>query len=70
MAAVGGESQTGDILVVAAEYGQQSTCRHLGQTKEGFSGERPEPRAELGSCSHLPQVEGVSHGGNQVEAIG
>lgn len=33
VAAVGGEAQTGDILVVTAEHGQQRTCRHLDQSQ-------------------------------------
>lgn len=72
MAAVAGEPQTGDILVVAAEYSQQSTCGHLDQSGEGVSREARAMAegAELGSFSHLPQIEGVGHGGNEVEAVG
>lgn len=71
MAAVGGEAQAGDVLVVTAEHGQQRTCRHLDRSQRLASVEGVGPRgAEPGRSSHLPQVEGVGHGGDQVEAVG
>lgn len=44
VAAVGGEAQTGDVLVVTAEHGQQCTCRHLDQSQRLASVEGVGPR--------------------------